>query len=99
MARKVARGESCWLMGNPLAIEFNLTQGIISKTDLYIKSFKNTYYSTDAVALPGNSGCPVYNSHSELVGILVMSTSMLGSLGASGLGIIVRLEDVKEFLK
>ena len=39
------------------------------------------------------------DAHGDLIGVVVMSTSMMGPLGASGLGLAVSIQDVKSFLQ
>lgn len=99
LARSVKRGQDCFIIGNPLGIEDVITKGIVSKANLTVEGLQAQYLLLDAVALPGNSGGAVVDSHGRLIGILVMSTSLLGPLGASGLGIAVSVKNIREFLK
>lgn len=99
LASEVQKGSSCWAFGNPLGIEATITEGIVSKVDFKIKGRKPTYLVTSTIVLPGNSGGAIVNSDGQLIGILVMSTSMVGSFGASGLGVAIDLKTVKGFLK
>jgi S1-C subfamily serine protease len=99
LAHKVTRGEDCWVIGNPLGIVDILTKGIVSKINLKEKGEKAIFIIVDAVALPGNSGGAVVDSKGHLIGILTRSTSILGGLGASGLGMAVDLKTIREFLK
>ena len=99
LAKTVTVGEPCYIIGNPLGLQFVVTKGIVSKLDYYFMEFPINHFITDATALPGNSGGPCFNSKGQLIGILTMSTSMLGSLGAAGLGIAVQIDEVKTFLK
>lgn len=73
-------GEEIFLIGSPLGqIHFNaVTVGYISKLDTRLEDFnypKNYGWSDtitiDAVALGGNSGCPIFNMSGSVVGILV----------------------------
>jgi serine protease Do len=98
-ARRAIRGEECWVIGNPLGLHDIVTKGIVSQINLKEKGEKATFIIVDAVALPGNSGGCIINRKGQLIGILTRSTSMLGSLGASGLGLGVDLRTIKEFLK
>ena len=99
LAHKVTRGEDCWVIGNPLGIIDILTKGIVSKINLKDKGEKATFIIVDAVCLPGNSGGAVVDKRGHLIGILTRSTSLLGGLGASGLGLAVDLRTIREFLK
>lgn len=99
MATSVHQGQSCYVLGNPLDIERTITAGVVSKTDFKIKNRPATYIITDAVILPGNSGGALVDSKGHLLGVVVMTTSMSSWLGASGLGLVVSLKDVKSFLE
>lgn len=93
------KGSRCFAIGNPLGIESTVTEGIISKTDLKYADSKVSYLLFSAIVLPGNSGGGLFNANGDLIGIVVMSTSIMGALGASGLGIAVPLGNIREFLK
>jgi S1-C subfamily serine protease len=99
LAHKAIRGEDCWVIGNPLGLRDIVTKGIVSQINCASKGEKATFLIVDAIALPGNSGGAVVDSHGRLIGILTRSTSLFGSLGASGLGIAVDLKTIREFLK
>jgi serine protease Do len=99
LARNVKVGEETWVVGNPLGLEFIVSKGIVSATDVTFEDFPRDHFITTATVLPGNSGGPAYNSKGQLIGIVVMSTSMLGSFGASGLGVVVQINEVRHFLK
>ena len=99
LADRAVRGQDCWVIGNPLGMVDILTRGIISKINWDIKGEKAQFIVVDAVALPGNSGGCIINQNEQLIGILTRSTSMFGSMGASGLGIGVDLKTIREFLK
>jgi len=98
-AHKVTRGEDCWVIGNPLDIIDVLTHGIVSKIGFKVKGEKAIFIIVDCVALPGNSGGAVVDHRGHLIGILTRSTSAMGPLGASGLGMAVDLKTIREFLK
>jgi serine protease Do len=100
LARKIKLGEEVWIVGNPLGLEFVVSKGIVSATNVEFNA-KNPieHFLTDTVVLPGNSGGPAFNSKGQLIGIVVRSTSMLGTFGASGLGLVVQIDEVRRFLK
>jgi S1-C subfamily serine protease len=98
-AHRVVRGQDCWVVGNPLGLQDILTRGIVSKIHFVMEDEKASFIIIDAVALPGNSGGPVVDSQGRLIGILTRSTSLLGELGAAGLGIAVDLKTIVNFLK
>ena len=99
LARNVRVGEDVWIIGNPLGLEFVVSKGIVSNVDLSMKQYPINHFITTAIVLPGSSGGPTFNAKGQLVGIEVMSTSMVGSLGASGLGIVVQIDEVRNFLR
>lgn len=98
LANDAVRGQDCWIIGNPLGMVDILTKGIVSKINWNIKGEKARFMVVDATALPGNSGGAVVDSNCHLIGILTRSTSMFGPFGASGLGIAVDLQTIREFL-
>ncbi len=62
-------GERVIAIGNPLGLQFSVTQGIISgvhRTGLNNLPF---YIQTDAALNPGNSGGPLINTNGEVIGI------------------------------
>jgi serine protease Do len=91
-------GTTIWIVGMPLGITWAVTKGIISQTDIEINGFTATFFVTDATVLPGNSGGGAWNAKGELIGIVSMSTSSLGVLGAAGLGIVVDTDTINDFL-
>lgn len=99
LAKRVTKGETCFAIGNPLGLNDTITKGIVSKTNLEMDGFKATFLVLDCVVLPGNSGGAVVDKKGHLIGIVSMSTSILGIFGASGLGLAVSLKDIKEFIK
>jgi serine protease Do len=99
LARKIRVGEDCWIVGQPLGLEFVVTKGIVSSINVETAAFPINHFITDCVVLPGNSGGPAFDNHGNLIGILTMSTSAFGPFGASGLGIVVQVDEVRSFLK
>lgn len=100
LANSIKVGEDCWAVGMPLGLNFIVTKGIISHINFEHSYFpKGSFFITDAAILPGNSGCGVWNSKGQLIGIASMSTSLLGALGAVGLGFIVDIKTIRKFLK
>lgn len=99
LARTVERGQDCWVIGNPLGLEDILTKGVVSRIHMTMKEEKASFIILDAAVLPGNSGGAVVDSNCHLIGILTRSTSMFGSMGATGLGFAVDLKTIREFLK
>jgi S1-C subfamily serine protease len=99
LARRAILGSECWVIGNPIGMINIVTKGIVSRINFVVKGEKAVFMIVDAVCLPGNSGGAVLDKNGRLIGILTRSTSMLGGLGAAGLGIAVDLKTIREFLK
>lgn len=98
LANHIVRGEDIWVVGNPLGLQDIITKGIVSQTDVILEGLKSKFLIVDAMTLPGNSGGPVVDEHCHLVGILTRGTSMFGPFGATGLGIVVDVDTVRDFL-
>ena len=66
-------GEEFFVIGTPLDESFShtVTRGIYSARRV-VRGYP--YYQTDATLNPGNSGGPIFNAASELVGIAVAGT-------------------------
>jgi serine protease Do len=78
-------GDSIWVIGSPLGIPGEVTQGIISNKSPF-------GYSIDARALPGNSGGGCYNIDGQLIGILIgIANTNVGVIETAGLVIPVPL--------
>jgi serine protease Do len=97
-SRQPPVGSALWVVGMPLGATWTVTKGIVSKTDVNVIGFLGSFFITDATVLPGNSGGGAWNDRGELVGIVSMSTSLLGTFGAAGLGIIVDTKTIRGFL-
>lgn len=81
-------GQAAIAIGNPLGLDFTVTQGIISATGRSGADFGGSarvnFIQTDTAINPGNSGGPLLNSRGEVVGI---NTAIIQ--GASGIGFAV----------
>jgi len=62
-------GESVIAIGNPLGLQFSVTEGIVSGIHRSGPSGKNAYIQTDAALNPGNSGGPLINKQGKVIGI------------------------------
>ena len=69
-ASKVKRGDSVYIIGNPVGMDFSFAKGVISHHNRYF--FKNTYIQIDGNVNPGNSGGPVLNEKGEVVGVITL---------------------------
>ncbi|MDX2232786.1 MAG: trypsin-like peptidase domain-containing protein [Leptolyngbyaceae cyanobacterium bins.349] len=81
-------GQAAIAIGNPLGLDFTVTQGIISATGRSGSDFGGSsrvdFIQTDTAINPGNSGGPLLNSKGEVIGI---NTAIIQ--GASGIGFAV----------
>ena len=62
-------GEKVVAIGNPLGLQFSVSEGIISATDREGINGINAYIQTDAALNPGNSGGPLINKEGKVLGI------------------------------
>ena len=74
-------GEKVIAIGNPLGLQFSVSQGIISAINREGANGINAYIQTDAALNPGNSGGPLVNTNGEVVGINNFKVSTAESLG------------------
>jgi S1-C subfamily serine protease len=62
-------GQKVIAIGNPLGLQFSVSEGIISGTHRTGPNQINAYIQTDAALNPGNSGGPLINKEGKVVGI------------------------------
>tara|TARA_Y100000310_G_scaffold161721_1_gene161636 strand:- start:17403 stop:18182 length:780 start_codon:yes stop_codon:yes gene_type:complete len=62
-------GEKVIAIGNPLGLQFSVTEGIVSATHRPGLSGTNAYIQTDAALNPGNSGGPLIDKQGKVIGI------------------------------
>lgn len=62
-------GEKVVAIGNPLGLQFSVTEGIVSGVHRTGINGIDAYIQTDAALNPGNSGGPLINKQGEVVGI------------------------------
>lgn len=91
-------GETVLVIGHPPGYEFSISKGIIghkkrdSKETLPLIQF-------DAPINSGNSGGPVINKKGEVVGLVSQKVLRIKYQLVDEIGLAVRLQDIKEFLK
>lgn len=66
-SKNVKLGEKVFALGNPGAIGFSASEGIISATDRFVGNTQ--YLQTDSPINIGNSGGPLINRRGEMVGM------------------------------
>jgi serine protease Do len=93
-------GEWVLAVGNPLALDFTVTAGIISAKHRSSASLQRLfptqyaiidYIQTDAAINPGNSGGPLVNTRGEVIGINSAIASPTGAYAGYGFAIPVSL--------
>lgn len=62
-------GEKVIAIGNPLGLQFSVSEGIISNLHQEGPNGIGAYIQTDAALNPGNSGGPLINKQGEVIGI------------------------------
>jgi S1-C subfamily serine protease len=74
-------GEKVIAIGNPLGLQFSVSEGIVSAVHRSGDNELNVYIQTDASLNPGNSGGPLINKEGEVIGINNFKVSGSESLG------------------
>lgn len=74
-------GEKVIAIGNPLGLQFSVSEGIVSAVHRSGISGEEVYIQTDAALNPGNSGGPLINKQGEVIGINNFKISEGESLG------------------
>ncbi len=84
-------GEKVIAIGNPLGLQFSVSQGIVSGVHRLGPNDLNAYVQTDAALNPGNSGGPLINKQGEVIGI---NNFKIG--GGESLGFALESNYIKE---
>lgn len=77
----VTLGEKVIAIGNPLGLQFSVSEGIVSGVNRLGPNDLEAYIQTDAALNPGNSGGPLINTKGEAIGINNFKVSDGESLG------------------
>jgi len=91
-------GEWVLAIGNPLGLAHTVTAGIVSakgRSGFHLATYEN-FIQTDAAINFGNSGGPLINLDSEVVGI---NTAIIGSGGNIGIGFAIPINMAKHVYK
>jgi S1-C subfamily serine protease len=65
----ISVGEKVIAIGNPLGLQFSVSEGIVSAVHREGINGLNAYIQTDAALNPGNSGGPLINKQGKVIGI------------------------------
>ncbi len=68
-SNNVQVGEKVIAIGNPLGLQFSVSEGIVSAVHREGENGLNVYTQTDASLNPGNSGGPLIDINGEVIGI------------------------------
>ncbi len=74
-------GEKVIAIGNPLGLQFSVSEGIVSAINRVGTNGFSAYIQTDAALNPGNSGGPLINKQGEVIGINNFKVGSSESLG------------------
>lgn len=91
-------GEYTMALGNPIGMEFSVTQGIISGLNREVSSSDGTTYvaiQTDAAINSGNSGGALVNSKGEVIGV---NTLKISGSGVEGIGFAIPINSIKDVI-
>jgi len=80
-SNNVQIGEKVIAIGNPLGLQFSVSEGIVSNIHQMGTSGINSYIQTDAALNPGNSGGPLINKQGKVIGINNFKISESEGLG------------------
>ena len=81
-AAALAPGDRVMAVGNPMGLEFTVSEGIVSSTSQILLGV--SYIQTDVKINPGNSGGPLVDDQGRAVGVVSMKV-----MGGEGLGFAV----------
>jgi S1-C subfamily serine protease len=93
-------GDQVIIVGAPYGLSYSLSVGYISArwppNTVYKTMPLAEFFQTDATINTGNSGGPMFNMKSEVIGIVSHNISKSG--GSEGLGFVVTLNTAKQLL-
>jgi S1-C subfamily serine protease len=86
-------GEKVIAIGNPLGLQFSVSEGIVSGLHRAGSNDKSVYIQTDAALNPGNSGGPLINKEGYVIGMNNFKIS-----GGESLGFALEANTIKEVI-
>ncbi|MBR3697707.1 MAG: trypsin-like peptidase domain-containing protein [Clostridia bacterium] len=96
---EVRVGEYTMAIGNPIGMDFTVTQGIISAINREVSSNDGTVYvaiQTDAAINSGNSGGALVNLKGELIGV---NTLKISGSGVEGIGFAIPVNSITDVIE
>ena len=96
---EVRVGEYAMALGNPIGMDFTVTQGIISAINREVSSSDGTTYvaiQTDAAINSGNSGGALVNSKGEVIGV---NTLKISASGVEGIGFAIPINSITDVVE
>lgn len=94
---QVHRGETVFVVGNPLGLDATVTKGVISSTTRMFRvswaAAEVPFIQVDAGITGGNSGGSLFNDNGELIGV-----PAAGIPGNGHLGLAIPFANVQQFL-
>ena len=91
---KVTVGEQVISIGNPLGLDYTLTDGLVSARR---KMNGRKWIQMSAPVSPGNSGGPLFNMYGEVIGVTTQVMSWYR--GAQNLNLAVPINELKKRIK
>ena len=94
-------GQRSFVLGNPFGWDGTLTTGIISSLNRDLPSREagrsmRSLIQTDAAMNPGNSGGPLLNIHSQMIGMCVAIATKTGQ--NAGVGFAIPIDRIKQIV-
>ena len=90
-SNSVQIGDKVIAIGDPLGLQFSVSEGIISAVNRQGINGLNAYFQTDASLNPGNSGGPLINQQGQVIGINNFKVS-----GGENLGFALESNYIKQ---
>ena len=98
---RVRKGETVYVIGNPVGIESSLSVGVVSgrhrASHVFGGSVEADVIQTDAAINAGNSGGPIFNSRGEVIAVAQGIVTRSG--GSEGIGFGLAVNAVKKLLQ
>lgn len=91
----ISSGDPVVAIGNPLGLEYSVTEGIISEVRTTPEGLR--LIQTDAAVSPGNSGGPLFDQNGEVIGVVSFNLSSSHDEGQN-LNFAVSIDEAKPLL-